>query len=420
MAPAIDVVSGPRYSALDVLVGTWCRRGARYAKSKIAGLALSEVRRGVFRPFSFHRRLTRLLRLLRWAKFAGPLLGTCNKLRGHVLDMLEKRGQRATSGAARERWSALLDALSLRSRAEGAALCMQRRFREGREGKARGRLALMSSRGARPASDPIAAREIRRRLAEEEARSRASLARIDAREGRRRALGRVTVDDRGDIVRHGRAARERRKRLLLSPKTSFAVGWKYLTIACAAIEISQFALAPALSGELKKMPLDSFLLRAMGASPRRCQGPPPPPLTFLPPATTCGVPASAGGRARTVFARAVAAVLAPAVNAIVFLDVFVTFFTGELSASAGGALAPKPFVARWIFPGVGLQLVVNPTMVEMGKLVKSAIVRAARVGPSLSFHLLVSFMPLGAYCCDRAMDVIFDFVERQNKVLSKC
>lgn len=417
------VSAPPRYSAVDVLVGMWYRRGAKYAKSKITGRVLREVQWGVFRPFSFHGRITRLFKLLRWAKFAGPLFGTCNKFRGHVLDMFEKRRQHDRSRAARERWAVLLDALSRRSKAERAVLNLQRRFREGREGKARRRFALMSQ--ARGTSNAIVAHSIRRRLAEEGRLSRASLVRIEESEGRRQALRRVSPDDRGDIVRHGRTVRTHKKRLLLSPKTSFAVGWKYLTIACAAIEISQFVFAPALSGELKKMPLDAFLLRAMNASPSaaaaRCGGkngsnkPPPPPLMFLP--ATCGVSKSAWRRAWLVFARVVAAVLAPTVNAIVFLDVFVTFFTGESTSS--GTLVPKSPVARWIFPGVGLQLVVNPTMVEISKWVKSTIVRAAWVGPSLSFHLLLSCMPLGAYCYDRAMDVILDFVERQNKFLSK-
>lgn len=47
------------------------------------------------------------------------------------------------------------------------------------------------------------------------------------------------------------------------------------------------------------------------------------------------------------------------VSLVCFLDVFVTFFTGELD-DLSGALVPKPFFARWIIPGLMLQLLLNP------------------------------------------------------------
>lgn len=44
-----------------------------------------------------------------------------------------------------------------------------------------------------------------------------------------------------------------------------------------------------------------------------------------------------------------------------FLDVFITFFTGEFHQESG-VLIPKPFFQRWILPGLVLQLLVNPYM----------------------------------------------------------
>ncbi|KAL3943742.1 MAG: hypothetical protein SGBAC_002165 [Bacillariaceae sp.] len=44
-----------------------------------------------------------------------------------------------------------------------------------------------------------------------------------------------------------------------------------------------------------------------------------------------------------------------------FMDVFVTFFTGEFHP-VFGVLMPKPIFARWILPGLVLQLAVNPYM----------------------------------------------------------
>mmetsp|Transcript_13535 Transcript_13535/g.38081 ORF Transcript_13535/g.38081 Transcript_13535/m.38081 type:complete len:868 (-) Transcript_13535:508-3111(-) len=49
------------------------------------------------------------------------------------------------------------------------------------------------------------------------------------------------------------------------------------------------------------------------------------------------------------------------ISIICFLDVFVKFFTGEIDPVTG-ELRPKPFVRRWLFPGLLLQLLVNPAI----------------------------------------------------------
>ena len=75
---------------------------------------------------------------------------------------------------------------------------------------------------------------------------------------------RTKIAGMGDFLAEDKyVEREMKKRLLLSPKTSFAVAWKYLTVACVALELGQFALAPALSGEFRKMPLDELLSSAL-------------------------------------------------------------------------------------------------------------------------------------------------------------
>ena len=49
------------------------------------------------------------------------------------------------------------------------------------------------------------------------------------------------------------------------------------------------------------------------------------------------------------------------VSIICFLDVFVTFFTGELDQETG-ELVPKPWFKRWISPGLLVQLLANPAI----------------------------------------------------------
>eukprot|EP00536_Pseudo-nitzschia_multiseries_P012720 jgi/Psemu1/290464/fgenesh1_pg.500_\ len=49
------------------------------------------------------------------------------------------------------------------------------------------------------------------------------------------------------------------------------------------------------------------------------------------------------------------------ISVICFLDVFVKFFTGEIDPITR-ELRPRPFFRRWIFPGLLLQLLVNPAI----------------------------------------------------------
>eukprot|EP00580_Thalassiosira_gravida_P017468 CAMPEP_0201656886 /NCGR_PEP_ID=MMETSP0494-20130426/290_1 /ASSEMBLY_ACC=CAM_ASM_000839 /TAXON_ID=420259 /ORGANISM="Thalassiosira gravida, Strain GMp14c1" /LENGTH=1051 /DNA_ID=CAMNT_0048133595 /DNA_START=279 /DNA_END=3434 /DNA_ORIENTATION=- len=420
-------VSSPRYSLMDLLATIWYKNTKLIVKSKIKGRLIREIQRGLWRPLAFRGRLKKLLLFLRWAKFLAPLAGACNKFRGHVLDTIQKRRQHIASQKARKRWNDLLDALSQRSKSERAVLELQKRFRERREIKARRRFALMTPE--RNASDSRVAHRIRKRLAEVQLSSRSKLNRMKVLDGQRKRRRMVSDDEREGIVRHERNERRLKKRLLLSPKTYFAVGWKCLTVACVALEISQIVFAPVLSGEMKKMPLDKFLSRVLGASSSRCGDGSKKksivstaPLNIFIPVINNVVdmacPASSWRQAWHVATDLIATtVLVPIVNAIFFLDVFVTFFTGELTSSA--TLVPKPFFARYILPGVGLQLLVNPAMVEISRLAKGIIVRAVHVGPSLCFHLLLGCIPFVGYLYDCLLDIIFDFVERQNMVVTK-
>jgi len=49
------------------------------------------------------------------------------------------------------------------------------------------------------------------------------------------------------------------------------------------------------------------------------------------------------------------------ISIICFFDVFVKFFTGEIQPVTGELLS-KPYFRRWIFPGLMLQLLVNPAI----------------------------------------------------------
>ena len=381
-------VTNPRHSLLDVVGREWIRRLTRFVRSKIKGQVYREVSRGLFRPFAFHGRLRRLLNVVKWAKYLAPLVGTCNKFRGHCLDMARKRGQRSRSRAAQERWTDVLLAVTNQTRTERAVLQLQKAFRERRAAKARRRIVLIASR-REGSSNGSVARKIRRELIVEQYSSRSKIRRIEELDSQRELRRVVSRVERDGIARHRESQRRMRKRLLLSPKTGFAVGWKYLTVSCVALEISQILLAPVLSGELKKMPLDRFLLTVMRSN--------------------CGGPAD-----RAVLAHVLARLLVPVVSCVFFLDVFITFFTGELSGA--GTLVPKPAFARYVVPGVGLQLIVNPTMMRISQCVRRLALEAVRIGPSLCLHVALACLPFVARVLDVVLDCVFNFVEGQNRL----
>jgi len=77
---------------------------------------------------------------------------------------------------------------------------------------------------------------------------------------------------------------------------------------------------------------------------------------------------------------------------ILFLDVFVNFFVGVYDEN--GFLVPSSFIHRWIFPGIGFQLLVNPKLKDVSALVKSLL---HQPGPARVWLWLVAFLiPISA------------------------
>ncbi|KAL3769880.1 hypothetical protein ACHAWU_007086 [Discostella pseudostelligera] len=412
-------ISSPRYSTSELVVKILYKKTKLVLMSKIQGRLMREILLAIIRPLAFRGRLRKLLKVIRYASFFAPLFGTCNKLRGHVLDMFQRRRQHNASMAARKRWIELIDAFSQQSKLERAVRTLQRRYLERREQKAQRRYALMAPQRAN--SNLKVACKIRRKLMEEEHLSRSRLDRMAILDSQRKMRSQVSIADKTNITHHRESSRKLKRRLLLSPKTSFAVGWKYFAVACVALEISSQIFAPMLSGELKKMPLYEFIVRVLTASSVSKCGDKGKKVAassiFVPVMIDNSLGDSAClASSWELTAHMLATLLVPMVNAIFFLDVFITFFTGELTSS--GTLVAKPIVERYIFPGIGLQLIVNPTMATITQFVKRTIGHATRVGPSLFFHLLLACFPFASYCCDQMLELVFDFVERQNKFIS--
>jgi hypothetical protein len=211
------------------------------------------------------------------------------------------------------------------------------------------------------------------------------------------------------------------KRLLLNPKTYFSSIWKYLTVSCVVLEVLTILFAPVLSGDVKKMPLDQFIVRVLlGGSWEQCsnnQRSKRVASSVLVPviASINDLTCSASKVKQTWFmvAHIIATMLVPIVDCICFLDVFITFFTGELDDN--GTLLPKPFFQRWVLPGPFLQLLVNPTMASIKKITILLFAASINVGPSLCLHCILAYKVFAACIYDRVFDTILDVVEKVNK-----
>jgi hypothetical protein len=105
------------------------------------------------------------------------------------------------------------------------------------------------------------------------------------------------------------------------------------------------------------------------------------------------------------------------VGIVCYLDVFITFFTGEIDAT--GTLVPKPAFARWILPGLILQLAVNPVMEATSHFVGALINRIVDLGPVRVYRwsaaLFFPFFRVTVNCIEQY--VWLPLVYKQNKAL---
>jgi hypothetical protein len=68
------------------------------------------------------------------------------------------------------------------------------------------------------------------------------------------------------------------------------------------------------------------------------------------------------------------------VGIVCFMDVFVTFFTGEFHPTTG-ELVPKTFLTRWILPGLLSQLMTNPQLATVTDTVGASWKEIVKLGP---------------------------------------
>jgi len=211
----------------------------------------------------------------------------------------------------------------------------------------------------------------------------------------------------------------------MRPNTKFAYTWKVVFVFCILIEIVNLAYSPILATNKSKgskslasfsavvenlliptpvldLPacscytkereqFNSFILALVG--PSSC-----PKDPFF-----CRPPFSTAQYHYIQVVRFIAEHIMVLVGFIVFLDVPIYFFTGELCQESG-LLVPKPIFQRWIAPGLLVQLLANPQMENFSIALCNLVVASIDIGPVKVIRWIQAlFFPL--------LVGVFDFLE---------
>uniref|UniRef100_A0A6U6DX97 Uncharacterized protein n=1 Tax=Odontella aurita TaxID=265563 RepID=A0A6U6DX97_9STRA len=442
-------------------------RTVAFAKASAKRLAKFAIRN----PRSAKRRLRKALTALRWIKYLAPLIGTGNKLLGNTKDLLKKYRQSRRAAEAKRIRKELWTELTPEQRLERATITIQANYRARVVRKTQSALRLLQLRKRDAAVLRI--QSILRRKANA-ARIRVMKKKSELRELRARQMhlhGRrshMSTDERKRIYQLqdelGIEFQKSGTGMLLRPNTKFAVTWKVLFVVCVILEIGNLAVKPRLAkykdGETGKSLSASLVLENKFV---------PDPVEMweqcLEPSKTkkggrknkntrkkkkkkkeeivvesyanaadndddtrhyyygpwyCNEPLRTTSRTLSIALRFLLRETALLVGFICFLDVFVTFFTGELDED-NGTLRPKPFFARWLLPGLVLQLLVNPMMTDVAAYVHRLRRGVHHVGPARVYRWMSAFVlpSFGTFVVWFEWNVWRRFVSEKNTEIVK-
>jgi hypothetical protein len=362
-------------------------------KAHVIWLSKYIAKVAITQPFLFHSRLHNAVRLLRWAKYLLPIVGTCNKLKGQIEDGIEKLKLNRRTERMFTFWKCLLSRVKQKNALEHAVRRIQYSFRLRRKENAERKLRFLTmTEGNRTRRAANVYARIEQRWAQEFVTADIGIALAEHVEQKRIVRRTVTMADRKKILQCEKKVQQS-SLFLIPPNTAFSVAWKCLAIFCVIVEVLNLVLLPRadhityqdLSASLWKghehrnlcqnldqtaRHIPSWILRFHGA------------MAYSQPQCTEADLYSVGDLALAILKRLIE-YLQPLIKFVSFADVFITFFTGDID---GVSLVPKSFVSRWIFPGILLQLYVNPSMKYIGKIFERLIYSLITFGPS---HILV-------------------------------
>ena len=427
-------------------------------KEKIRSITIMSIRHlisfAVFNPRKFMQRLRKVRTGVRWTKHLAPLFGPCNKLLGNVKDLMTKFRQCRAAKRARLIRDKLWRQMDENERREAALIRAQNIVRAMHARKTLRALVLTQDQ-----KECIASVKLQTAM-----RASLSHTRVNVTRTKRELKGlleqsmnnasHMSINDRRRMYQlqnefNLKAKLLMNEKLLLRPNTTFAVFWKVLFVVCTIFEISLLALNPRLKGYRNKETgkrmgigeaLDYHIVPAPMSEWEQCA----PWLVNPAAATKKDPPLVSFGTMQKRFSwynksiilsrpwycqepfvmmQAIfIAVLRIAltqtlviVGFVYFLDVFVTFFTGELDSDTG-KLKPKPFFTRWIFPGLLLQLLINPEMETTSRYVSHLVKNTLQVGPLRAWRWTEAmFYPLFIILVDATQRFVWKpLVQQQN------
>jgi len=389
-------------------------------------------------PKRFASCLRNSVTCVRWLKYLAPLIGTSYKLRENVKDLVKKFHQRRDAIIARRLRNKVWkeqkkDIVTLK---EAAAIKIQSIFR-GRQT----RKMITAVNMIRYQKIELATISLQRVMRTWLARART---RVMKRKAELRSLQKKQFNKNRDHTIMNDHDRRRlyelqdelkveavellNRKLLLRPNTTFSVTWKTLFIVCVLFEIGQLAFTPMITNMTddktgKPMNIDKDLHSRLVPKPvsewdacyevqnmetKKSTGPKIlHSLTRIIPKWRivktsndklkpwfCRHPYNTAQRMYVSFLHFVVTEFLVLVGIVCFLDVFITFFTGEISNETG-ALIPKPFIQRWILPGIALQLLVNPQMETTAKWGFRVLSKLMHFGPDRVWRWTAAlFFPL--------------------------
>ena len=421
-------------------------------KSLSRRIAKRMAKFAVRHPRLFRRRLRVSLRTVRWIKYLLPLIGGFNKLFNNTKDLLKKYRQRLKANRASQKRKKKWQELSSIEKRMAAAVLIQKSFR-GMQSR-RSVRALNILEGCKKTMVAIKMQKAFRaslaRARERIARQKLELERLQAQaaESRMDDAG-MSDDERRRMYQLQDELRQQakelvNKKLLLRPNTTFAVTWKFLFVLCVLYEIAMKALSHKLKhykDEKTGEPLDLSRILEQKLVPypitewEECapwldESKPSFFQTLLRTKANsnvlercpwyCQEPAIMVQSAYILLLRFFLSSAPLVLGTICFLDVFVTFFTGEIH-SENGLLMPKPFVKRWLLPGLVLQLLVNPQMETTSKYVGKMLTSINHVGPVRAWQWTAALWYPLLKSVVRVVEIYIwlPFVKQQNQKLEE-
>ena len=369
--------------------------------------------RGLRHPFRFNQRLRFFFSIVRWIQYLGPLFGTANKLKGNMDNLLSKIKQRRLASVAakvRQQHCSSLSGDQLRVhyttliQKSYRAYATRRRlyFLKALKGeeelfaaiKLQGAFKGALSRARATLNEKLQTLQALK-VKEMESLKENNPAQMTTLERRRMYLLQAELESKAKILIN--------QKLLLRPDTTFAVLWKVMFVLAVIFEISTLAFQPLIARHTdpitgKQLDMEAIMDKKFIPVPilqrAECSGKSPFTMNLAHPIRSLKhlkdalnqrwqpkkpIPWYCEGfypRFQAIYISVADFVIhrfLVLISIVMFVDVYIEFFTGKYDKDSGH-LIPPPFFERYIFPGLLLQLIVNPEMDTVAFILSKAAV----------------------------------------------